>query len=142
MPRTDVAVYRDGFLTTAARGNAEADATAPDRLIDADPLERAGYGVPILDPVGLSEDGVIGQADGVGATVLFPDGPVYRALALESASLTPGAVRAPVQAIEAGLAVVIVGEPPVAPGGVERSEAVAAGVARALTGARTAHGAG
>lgn len=143
-PRTDVAVYRDGFLTTAARGNAEADATAPDRLIDAEPLERAGYGVQILDPVGLAEAGVIGR-DAAGATVLFPDGPAYRALALESASLTPGAARALARATEAGLALVVVGTPPARDtgwGGAERSEAVAADVARALAGPRTAHVAG
>ena len=76
-----MAVYRDGFLTTAARGNAEADATVPDRLIDAEPLERAGYGVQVLDPVGLAEPGALG-ADAAGTTVLFPEGPAYRALVL------------------------------------------------------------
>ncbi|VEG29282.1 glycosyl hydrolase [Actinomyces howellii] len=144
VPRCDVAVYRDGFLTTAARGSAADDATAPDRLIDAEPLEHAGYGVQILDPVGLAEDGVIGR-DATGATVLFPDGPAYRALALESASLTPGAARALARAAEAGLALVVVGTPPARDtgwGGAERSEAVAADVAKALVGARTAHVAG
>ncbi|MDO4899699.1 glycosyl hydrolase [Actinomyces sp.] len=68
-PRADVAVYRDGFLTTAARGNAEADATAPDRLIDAEPLERAGYNVQILDPVGLAEEGAVGLEAGPGCGI-------------------------------------------------------------------------
>ncbi|WP_103062550.1 hypothetical protein [Actinomyces qiguomingii] len=68
-PRVDVAVYRDGFLTTAARGNAEADATAPDRLLDTEALDRAGYGVQLLDPVGLAEEGVVGLEPGPGCGV-------------------------------------------------------------------------
>lgn len=136
-PRCDVAVHRDGFLTTAARGDAEADATAPHRLIDAEALERAGFGVQILDPVGLAE-GALG-VDDAGATVLYPDGPAYRALILDGASLPPDAARALARAAGAGLAVVVVGEPPAADtgwGGAERSEEVRAALARALAGAR------
>ncbi|MCL3790179.1 MULTISPECIES: glycosyl hydrolase, partial [unclassified Actinomyces] len=143
-PRTDVAVYRDGFLATAARGNAEADATAPDRLLDAEPLERAGYGVQVLDPVGLAEPGVLGT-DATGATVLFPEGPAYRVLALESESLTADAARALARAAEAGLALVIVGTPPSRDtgwGGEDRSPQVAADVAQALAAARTRRVAG
>ncbi|WP_172119229.1 glycosyl hydrolase [Actinomyces faecalis] len=138
-PRTDVAVYRDGFLTTAARGSADDDATAPDRLIDAEPLERAGYGVQVLDPVGLAEPGVVGQ-DATGTPVLFPDGPAYRALVLETSSLTADAARALADAAEAGLAVVVVGPPPARDtgwGGHDRSAQVADDVVRALAAART-----
>ena len=143
-PRSDVAVYRDGFLTTAARGNAEADATAPERLIDAEPLERAGYGVQILDPVGLAEPAVLGT-DATGATVLFPAGPAYRALVLETGSLTADAAHALADAAEAGFAVVIVGAPPARDtgwGGCERSAQVVAEVARALAAPRTRRAAG
>ncbi len=138
-PRTDVAVYRDGFLTTAARGSAADDATAPDALLDAEPLERAGYGVQVLDPVGLAEAGALGQ-DPTGATVLFPDGPAYRALVVASESLTADAARALADAAEAGLAVVVVGTPPdrdTGWGGRERSAQVADDVARALAAVRT-----
>jgi len=55
VPRTDVAISRDGFLTTAARGNDEADATAPSQLADAAALEQRGYTVQFLDPIGLVE---------------------------------------------------------------------------------------
>ena len=140
-----MAVYRDGFLTTAARGNAEADATVPDRLIDAEPLERAGYGVQVLDPVGLAEPGALG-ADAAGTTVLFPEGPAYRALVLGSESLTADAARALViVGAEAGLALVIVGAPPARDtgwGGSDRSAQVAEDVARALAAGRTRRVAG
>ena len=139
-----MAVYRDGFLTTAARGNAEADATVPDRLIDAEPLERAGYGVQVLDPVGLAEPGALG-ADAAGTTVLFPEGPAYRALVLGSESLTADAARALGDAAEAGLALVIVGAPPARDtgwGGSDRSAQVADDLARALAAARTRRVAG
>ncbi|SDN41728.1 alpha-L-rhamnosidase [Actinomyces ruminicola] len=144
-PRADVAVYRDGFLTTAARGNAEADATAPDRLIDAEPLERAGYNVQILDPVGLAEEGVVGperdtDADG---TVLFPDGPAYRALILDAAlqggTIPLDAARALARVAAAGLAIIFVGQPPAGDagwGGADAGEAVREAITAVLTGAR------
>ena len=160
-PRSDVAVYRDGFLTTAARGNEEADAEAPDRLIDAEPLERHGYSVQVVDPVGLAEAGVIGQeaglwadgaagggagavpgagaqadgAAGAGRTVLFPDGPAYRALVIGEQRVTVGAARAVEAAARAGLAVVVVGEAPQGDtgwGGADHDAEVRAAFAAAL----------
>ncbi|WP_394525586.1 glycosyl hydrolase [Paenarthrobacter nicotinovorans] len=106
-PRTDVAVFRDGFLTTAARGLPHDDATAPPRLIPAEALERAGYSVQFIDPVGLSEADVIG-ADGT----LFPDGPAYRALILDERAIPADAAEAIDRAARKGLPVVIVGEAP------------------------------
>ncbi|WP_143233329.1 glycosyl hydrolase [Actinomyces ruminis] len=142
-PRADVAVYRDGFLTTAARGNAEADATAPDRLIDAEPLERAGYNVQILDPVGLAEDGIVGPEHDTdaGGTVLFPDGPAYRALILDAAlqggTIPLNAARALACAAQAGMAIVVVGQPPAGDagwGGADADAAVREAIAAALAG--------
>ncbi|MBE6476358.1 MAG: hypothetical protein E7Z95_12520 [Actinomyces succiniciruminis] len=140
-PRADVAVYRDGFLTTAARGNAEADATAPDRLIDAEPLERAGYNVQLLDPVGLAEAGVVGLE--AGRVVLFPEGPAYRALVLDAAlqgGVIPlDAARALARAAAEGLAIVLVGRPPTGDagwGGADADAAVREAIASALAGPR------
>jgi len=144
-PRADVAVYRDGFLTTAARGNAEADATAPDRLIDAEPLERAGYNVQILDPVGLAEAGAVGPGRDTeaGGTVLFPGGPAYRALVLDAAlqggAIPLDAARALARAAAAGLAIVLVGRPPTGDagwGGADADAAVREAVASVLAGPR------
>ena len=98
--------------------------------IDAEAMERAGFGVQILDPVGLAE-GALG-VDDAGAAVLYPDGPAYRALILDGASLPPDAARALARAAGAGLAVVVVGEPPAADtgwGGADRSEEVRAALA-------------
>ncbi|SDM67429.1 glycosyl hydrolase [Actinomyces ruminicola] len=161
-PRVDVAVYRDGFLTTAARGNAEADATAPDRLIDAETLERAGYSVQLLDPVGLAEEGAIGREPGTAGgagevpagageaardqadadrVVLFPEGPAYRALILDAAlqggTIPLNAARALARAAAAGLAIVIVGQPPTGDagwGGDDRDEAVHEAITAVLAG--------
>ncbi|MGV2984341.1 glycosyl hydrolase [Microbacterium sp. AGC85] len=107
LPRTDVAVYRDGFLTTAARGSDEDDFTAPSRLVDGDPLERAGYTVQFLDPVGLVEGAAHPEK-----TVLFPDGPAYRAVVVNEEAITPEAAEALDEAAGNGLAVLVVGEPP------------------------------
>ncbi len=106
-PRTDVAIHRDGFLTTAARGSAQEDATAPARLADTEALERRGYSVQFVDPIGLAEPGAI-DADGV----LFDDGPAYRALVIDERALTPEAAEAIDAAASRGLRVVVVGEPP------------------------------
>ena len=48
------------------------EATAPHRLIDAEALERAGFGVQILDPVGLAE-GALGVDDAGGPALLLDD---------------------------------------------------------------------
>jgi hypothetical protein len=112
--RTDVAIYRDGFLTTAARGvlSAAEDATAPSRLADTESLELAGFSVQFIDPVGLAEPGTVGD-DGT----LFPDGPAYRGLILDERTLPPEAAEAIAIAAERGVRVVIVGEPPSADSG-------------------------
>lgn len=138
-PRTDVAVYRDGFLTTAARGNAEADATAPERLIDAEALERAGFGVQIIDPVGLAEEGAVGYLGEGAEVVLFPDGPAYRALVVGAPTVTADAAAALARYAALGLAIVVVGDLPAGDtgwGGVDRSGQVRADMAAVLTGPR------
>lgn len=112
VPRTDVAFYRNGFLTTAARGFGEADFTAPSQLIDAEPLERAGYTIQIIDAVGLVE-GTTGSEDGC----VFPDGPAYRAVVVQAKSFTPDAAEALDQASAKGLAVLIVGAAPTSASG-------------------------
>ena len=122
--RTDVAVYRDGFVTTAATtvgiGNGalinqggEAGAAVqpgekvadprPTPFFDGAPLERAGYTYEYLDPVGAAE----AQARGDG--VLYPDGPRYRALVLDERALPGATADAIAGAAERGLAVVVVG---------------------------------
>ena len=118
--RTDVAVYRDGFLTTAARGvrDVSLDATAPARLADTEALERAGFTVQFIDPVGLAEAGAIGD-DGT----LFPDGPAYRGLIVDERALPPEAAEAIADAAEHGVCVVIVGESPSADSGFANGSA-------------------
>lgn len=110
VPRTDVVIYRDGFLTTAARGDAQADATAPRLLFDAEPLERAGFNVGVIDPIGLAEAAVGPDSDG--CLALMPEGPGYRALILEQEHLAADAAQALAEVASAGLPVVIVGPPP------------------------------
>jgi hypothetical protein len=112
--RTDIVIYRDGFLTTAARGvlDAAEDATAPHQLADTESLELAGFSVQFVDPVGLAEQGSIGD-DGT----LFPDGPAYRGLILDERMLPPEAAEAIATAAERGVRIVIVGEPPSADSG-------------------------
>jgi hypothetical protein len=111
-PQTDIAFHRDGFLTTAARGTPEQDATAPAMFADTETLERRGYTVQYVDPIGLAEAGTVG-ADGT----LFPDGPAYRGLVVDERSLTPQAAEAIDEAAARGLRVVVVGEPPSADSG-------------------------
>lgn len=112
--RTDVAVYRDGFLTTAARGvrDGSLDATAPARLADTESLENAGFTVQFIDPIGLAEAGTVGE-DGT----LFPTGPAYRGLIIDERALPPEAAEAIAAAAERGTLIVIVGEPPSADSG-------------------------
>ncbi|WP_433519572.1 glycosyl hydrolase [Nonomuraea sp. CA-143628] len=107
IPRTDVAVYRDGFLTTAARGLPDDDLTAPRMLADSEALERAGYTVQFIDPVGLADTEAI-ESDGT----LYPDGPGYRALIIDERRIDPAAIEAVVRAAANGLHVIFVGEAP------------------------------
>ena len=116
-PRTDVAIYREGFLTTAARVTPAADAEAPPRLADTEALERAGYSLQYVDPFGLDEFGAVG-IDGA----LFPDGPSYRGLVVDEREVTPGAAEAIDHAAALGLRVVIVGDPPAEDAGFGEGE--------------------
>ncbi|MEA2124330.1 MAG: hypothetical protein QOI80_1112, partial [Solirubrobacteraceae bacterium] len=131
-PRTDVAVYRDGFLTSAAtyqalgtdlpnyqlepatgfgifadpQGGQRVDDSAdlkPTPLFDGEPLERAGYTFEYVDPAGLrSQRG----------RTLFPRGPRYRALVLDQRALPAATAEAIATAAQHGLAVVVVGDAP------------------------------
>lgn len=127
VPRTDIAVYREGYLTTAARGSEEADATAPGHLVNAEPLEHTGYTIQFLDPIGLVEAGA-----GVRNGQLFPDGPAYRAVILDERAIPPDAAEALDTAAARGLAVVIVGEPPTCDSGLGAPDGDAR-VQRAIT---------
>src|SRR3954453_8208559 len=122
--RTDVAVYRDGFVTTAATSVGIADSAIvnqgttaledleknldprPTPFFDGAGLERAGYTYEYLDPVGAREP----QARGDG--VLSPDGPRHRALVTVQRALPGATVEAIASAAERGLAVVLVGGVP------------------------------
>src|SRR4051794_1395788 len=128
-PRTDVAVYRDGFVTTAATIPGEApetlDAQAgalpeglrdplkqavaqknpprPHPFFDTEPLERTGFTIEYLDPVGVRD----GETKGRG--VLFADGPAYRALVVDEEWMPAATAQALDRASQAGLRVVFVG---------------------------------
>lgn len=106
-PRTDVAIYREGFLTTAARGTPENDRTTPDRLVDGSPLEDAGYSFQFIDPTGLLDPQA---ADG--NDTLFPLGPAYRAIVIDERTLAADAAEGLQRIATAGLRVVIVGDSP------------------------------
>ena len=102
--RADVALYRDGFVTTAAQGLGSQPVMRP--LFDSENLERAGYAVEFLDPDGVLEP----EADGDG--VLYPRGPRYKAIVVDQRAL-PAAVAEKLAAeAEQGLAVVLVGDLP------------------------------
>jgi hypothetical protein len=103
-PKTDVAVYRDGFLTTAAQGQTNTETLKP--LFDALGLERRGFSLGYVDPAGLTE----GAAAGDG--VLYPDGPGYRTLIIDERALPADAAEAIADQAEKGLAVVLVGTLP------------------------------
>jgi hypothetical protein len=128
-PRTDVAIYRDGFLTTAARTPAD-DGAQPEELFDTDELERTGYSVQFIDPIGLGEEGVVGDG------VLFPEGPNYQALIVDERMISAAAADAIARAAEAGVRIVFVGETPSREKsfgtGEEGAAAVQAAVQRAL----------
>lgn len=108
-PRTDVAIYRDGFLTTTARGRdpVRNEYTAPRQLFDAEAIERMGYSVQYIDPVGLTEP----EAQGGGDT-LYPSGPNYRAIVIDERSMPADSAEALAEFAKSGLAVVFVGNPP------------------------------
>ncbi|MDW5593054.1 glycosyl hydrolase [Conexibacter stalactiti] len=106
MARTDVAIYRDGFLTTAARGGGESDWTVTKQLFDAQAIEEQGYTLEYIDPVGVAER----QAQGDG--VLYPNGPRYHALVIDERRLPADAAEAIADQAERGLAVVLVGALP------------------------------
>ncbi|MDO8187260.1 glycosyl hydrolase [Conexibacter sp. JD483] len=112
--RADVALYRDGFVTTAAQGLGNQPVMRP--LFDSENLERAGYAVEFLDPNGvLDPDGAPSASASearAGTAVLYPRGPRYKAIVVDERSL-PAAVaeRLAVEA-EQGLAVVLVGDLP------------------------------
>lgn len=135
VPRTDIAIYRDGFLTTAARGvrDATADATAPARLADTESLELAGFSVQFIDPDGVVEGVGEGAAED---PALFPAGPAYRGLIVDERMLPPGTAEALAEAAGRGVRVVVVGEPPSADSGYAHGRAgderVRAAMARAL----------
>jgi hypothetical protein len=133
-PQVDVAVYRDGFVTSAATfaalgtdavnhqvlpavpgsttANAdqrEADDVAgvkPTPFFDAEALERTGYTLEYLDPQGLLEPAAAGDG------VLFPDGPAYRALVVDERALPGDAAEALAAEAAKGLGVVFVGDLP------------------------------
>ncbi|MEK8145721.1 hypothetical protein NKH18_43865 [Streptomyces sp. M10(2022)] len=92
---TDLVIYRKGFLTTAARMESD-EGTQPAQLFETRRLERKGYTVEYLDPEGLAEDGA------VGAGVLFPDGPRYRALVIDERAVPVAAAKALLKAAKAG----------------------------------------
>ncbi|QRP43064.1 glycosyl hydrolase [Amycolatopsis sp. FDAARGOS 1241] len=104
-PRTDVAILRKGFLTTAAR-TATDDGTQPAQLFETRRLERRGFSIQYLDPEGLAEDGTVGDR------VLFPEGPQYRCLVIDERALSVAAVTALTRAAAAGVTIVFVGELP------------------------------
>jgi hypothetical protein len=128
VPRSDIAVHRDGFLTTAARGvrDATADATAPTRLADTEALELSGFSVQYIDPLGIVE----GIGDG---PVLFADGPGYRGLVIDERMLPPETAEAVADAAERGVRLVFVGDPPSADSGLAHGADGDARVRAAMT---------
>lgn len=113
-PRTDVAVYSDDFVTTAARPG------RPDELKPFSDLlstELQGYSVGYVDPQGLLEP----SADGDGT--LFPDGPDYNALVIDERALPVDVAERLAEEAEQGLPVVFVGELPDAGTGYANPEA-------------------
>lgn len=104
-PRTDVAIYRNDFLTTAARTNTD-EGQQPEELFNTKAMEQKGYSVQFVDPIGLAEEGVVGNG------TLFPDGPGYRALVVDQRSVSAPAAKAIAKAAQSGVKVVFVGSLP------------------------------
>ncbi len=102
--RADVALYRDGFITTAAQGLGNQPVMRP--LFDSENLERAGYAVEFLDPQGVLDP----EADGTG--VLYPRGPRYKAIVVDERALPAAVAEQLAVEAEQGLAVVLVGDLP------------------------------
>ncbi|HST40872.1 MAG TPA: glycosyl hydrolase, partial [Conexibacter sp.] len=126
--RTDVAIYRDGFITTAAQGFTNTEVLKP--LFDGLNIETAGYTLEYLDPNGVLDE----SADGNG--VLYPDGPRYKAVVVDERTLPADVAERLAQEAEQGLAVVLVGALPNADtgyaDGAARDGRVQAAVARLL----------
>jgi hypothetical protein len=138
-PKTDVAIYRDGFSTTAATITGElpeivvnqqlgdlpaaarqpinellasTQAPRPSPFFDTEPLSRAGFTTQYLDPVGVRARVARGKGE------LFPKGPGYRALVLDTRWIPAATATALDRASGDGLAIVVVGgEPGRAAGG-------------------------
>ncbi len=101
-PLSDIAIYRDGFVTTQA---GPPPGTAKP-FFDGEPLEHAGYRYGYIDPVGLTDPRAAGR------DVLYPRTAAYRALIVDERAL-PGAVaEAILAAVRRGLAVVFVSPAP------------------------------
>src|SRR3954451_17416748 len=120
---TDVAVYRDGFLTTAALGFGRSGVL--NGLFDAVGMEKAGYSLEFIDPNGVIDP----AADGTG--VLYPNGPRYRAVVLDERALPVKVAEKLADEAAQGLKVVLVGALPNADTGYPGDDArVQAAVAR------------
>lgn len=106
-PRTDVAILRDNFVTTAAG----TDTVRP--FFQAKRLERQGYTIGYVDPTGVRQASTGARGE------LFPDGPSYDVLVVDGSQFyvdngrLPGATaRAIDRASAKGLHVVFVGRLP------------------------------
>ncbi|WP_028659844.1 glycosyl hydrolase [Nocardioides insulae] len=106
--RADVAVYRDGFLTSAARGFATPDTEgmSPRHLFDAQRLEEDGHVVQFVDPALLE------QVEYDEAGTLLPGAAGYRAVIVADRVVSVRALARLVGAARAGLRVVLVGDLP------------------------------
>jgi len=132
-PKTDIAIYRDGFSTTAATITGElpeivvdahlgdlpagvrepvkellasTQAPRPSPFFDTEPLSRAGFTTQYLDPAGLR------TRDARGMGELFPKGPGYRAFVLDTRWMPAATATALDRASKDGLAVIVVGDAP------------------------------
>jgi hypothetical protein len=106
--RTDVAVLRDSFITTAAGGS-----ESPKPLFDTRPMETSGYTIGYVDPEGVTTAPQGGDGE------LYPAGPSYKALVVDGSQFyvgkgrIPGATAAAIARANArGLRVVFVGNLP------------------------------
>ncbi|MGW2515264.1 glycosyl hydrolase [Streptomyces scopuliridis] len=106
IPRVDVAVYRDGFLTPAPRNLQRDEGTQPEKLFDGLNLETNGYSFEFIDPVGLAEKNTIGKG------LVFEGGPAYQALVVDERAIPLSAAKALLAAVESGVKVVFIGEAP------------------------------
>ena len=144
-PRIDVAVLRDGYLTTAATYPALGTDVANNQVgpqVPGNPLvdnegrpvidDTLGSNVsgvrpqPLFDSTSLERAGYTlefvdpgGLTDprAGGGRTLYPDGPAYQALVVDQSSLSAAAAQALAAAAGRGLRVVFVGDPPAAGSG-------------------------